>query len=320
MPSPISGRFDAPSMIRSDHGSHFMNDIIRKLLLRTNTPHNLSLAYSKQKHAIVERVNKEVNRHLRAFTFHSTNLEAYKLCLPFVQRIINSSVHSSTGASPASLLFRNQLNLDRGILVKVPDQMQLPTRSSKIISDVLLIQEQLNNTAINRFKTTNTNRVSVNIEPRTIFPIDSYVLALNPRGSETRLHCNWRGPFPVVSFDKSEYTLQNLITKKNRAVLASQLKPFRFNPTSQSPTDTARRDYMEIFIEDILTHVGNKKKPSTMKFLVKWLNYDSTHNSWEPWKSMRTTDQLHKYLRDNNMSYVIRNKNRNITPLGREEP
>ena len=90
-----------------------MNDIIRELLLRTNTPHNLTLAYSKQKNAIVERVNKEVNRHLRAFAFHSANLEAYKLCLPFVQRIINSSVHSSTGASPASLLFRNQLNLDR---------------------------------------------------------------------------------------------------------------------------------------------------------------------------------------------------------------
>ena len=103
-----------------------MNDIIRELLLRTNAPHNLTLAYSKQKNAIVERVNKEVNRHLRAFAFHSTNLEAYKLCLPFVQRIINSSVHSSTGASPASLLFGNQLNLDRGILVKV--SVRLNTR------------------------------------------------------------------------------------------------------------------------------------------------------------------------------------------------
>jgi transposase InsO family protein len=127
------GRFDAPSMIRSDRGSHFMNYVIREFLLRTSARHSLTLAYSKQENAIVGRVNKEVNRRLRAFTFHSTNLEAYKLCLPFMQRIINSSVHSSTGASPASLLFGNQLNLARGILVKVPDQMQLPTRSSKII-------------------------------------------------------------------------------------------------------------------------------------------------------------------------------------------
>ena len=127
----------------------------------------------------MERFNKEVNRHLRAFTFHSTNLEAYRLCLPFVQRIINSSVHSSTGASPASLLFGNQLNLDRGILVRFPDQTQVPTRSSKAIADMLLIQTQLNDLAIEKLKTTDTNRVAINTEPRTVFTIGSYVLALN---------------------------------------------------------------------------------------------------------------------------------------------
>jgi Integrase zinc binding domain len=35
------GRFGSPSLIRSDRGSHFAND-------RTGTPHNLTLAYSKQ--------------------------------------------------------------------------------------------------------------------------------------------------------------------------------------------------------------------------------------------------------------------------------
>ena len=97
------------------------------------------MAYSKQENAIVERINKEVNRHLRAFTFDSASLESYKLCLPFVQRIINSAVHSSTGASPASLLFGNQLNLNRGILTKFPDNPELPISASKIIANMLLI-------------------------------------------------------------------------------------------------------------------------------------------------------------------------------------
>ena len=109
-------------------------------------------------------------------------------------------------------------------------------------------------------------------------------------------------------------------TTKTRDVHASQLKPFRFNLTSQSLTDTARRDYMEFFIEDIVSHVEIKKIPSKMKFYVKWLNYDSNHNSWEPWKSMRATDQLHTYLRVNNMLYVIPNEFRNMTPNNREEP
>ena len=58
------------------------------------------------------------------------------------------------------------------------------------------------------------NRVAVNTEPRTIFPIGSYVLTLNPRGAETRLHSMWLGQFLVVSYDKSEYTIKNLPRRK----------------------------------------------------------------------------------------------------------
>ena len=84
--------------------------------------------------------------HLRLFD--TTHLNAYKLCLPFVQRITNSSVHTSTEASPANL--PNQLNLDRGILIKLPEESQLPTRASKVIADVLSIQNQLNDMAIDQ--------------------------------------------------------------------------------------------------------------------------------------------------------------------------
>ena len=312
------GRYGQPSMIRSDRGPHFMNDIVKEFLIRTNTPHNLTLAYSKQENAIVERVNKEVNRHLRAFTFDSASLESYKLCLPFVQRIINSEVHSSTGASPAALLFGNQLNLDRGILVKQPNLNDTPTSASKIMANMLNIQKQLNDNAVNRLQTSDQRRLATNTEPETVFDIGSYVLTLNPRGPETRLNCKWLGPFKVVHFNKSTYTLLNLITKKTRDVHASQIKPFRFDPAKRSPTDIARRDYMEFFIEKIISHRGDKKSPSTMQFLVKWLNYDDTHNTWEPWKSLRMTDQLHDYLRLQKMKSVIPKEFR--TPSQTEDP
>ena len=56
----------------------------------------MTLAYSSQENAIVERVNKEVNRHLRALAFEIQSLEGYKKCLPFVQRIIDGSVNERT--------------------------------------------------------------------------------------------------------------------------------------------------------------------------------------------------------------------------------
>ena len=35
------------------------------------------------------------------------------------------------------------------------------------------------------------------------------------------------------------------------------------------------------------------------------LNYDDSHNTWEPWKNLRLCEALHVYLRNNNMSRFI---------------
>jgi hypothetical protein len=43
--------------------------LIEQFLKASGTLQNLTLAYSSQENAIVERHNKEINRHLRASTF-----------------------------------------------------------------------------------------------------------------------------------------------------------------------------------------------------------------------------------------------------------
>ena len=54
------GRYSAPTVLLSDRGSHFVNSVISEFLL---TEHTLTIAYSKQENSIVERANKEINRH-----------------------------------------------------------------------------------------------------------------------------------------------------------------------------------------------------------------------------------------------------------------
>jgi hypothetical protein len=74
------------------------------------------LAYSKEENAIVERMNKEINRHLRALTYDNLTLENYKDSLPFVRRIINSNYSDRLKFSAADLLFGKVLSLDEQIL------------------------------------------------------------------------------------------------------------------------------------------------------------------------------------------------------------
>ena len=68
------GRFGAPHQLRSDNGPHFIAEIIREFLLLVGVQHCLTLSYSKEENAIVERYNKEINRHLRALTFENLSI------------------------------------------------------------------------------------------------------------------------------------------------------------------------------------------------------------------------------------------------------
>jgi transposase InsO family protein len=64
------GRYGCPCQVLSDNGSQFVNETISELFKLIGTEHVLTMAYSKEENAIVERANKELMRHLRAIIYH----------------------------------------------------------------------------------------------------------------------------------------------------------------------------------------------------------------------------------------------------------
>jgi hypothetical protein len=93
------------------------------------------------------------------------------------------------------------------------------------------------------------------------------------------------------------------------------MKPFVFDPLHTDPLDIARRGYLEFFVEKVLDMTGDPKKVTTIQFLIKWLEYDDTHNTWEPWKEVRDFEILHTYLRKNNLTKIIPKKFSNTQKL-----
>ena len=78
--------------------------------------------------------------------------------LPLVQRIMNSSVHNTIGATPAKILFGNAVQLDRQILnniVHTDNEIKL----SKWTSDMLNAQAVVINTARKNLKHTHGRSV-----------------------------------------------------------------------------------------------------------------------------------------------------------------
>jgi hypothetical protein len=130
----------------------------------------------------------------------------------------------------------------------------------------------------------------------TEFASDTYVLAMQRSEPDTRLHTLWRGPLRVISNEGSQYSLLDLITGKEKLYHVTQLKAFHFNPLNTDPVDVARKDYLEFFIESIIDLEGTFDKLASLRFKIKWLGYNDTHNTWEPWKNLRKTTALHQFL------------------------
>jgi transposase InsO family protein len=304
------GRFGAPTQIRSDRGSHFVNDLIREFLLLIGTKHCLTLAYSKEENSLVERMNKEVNRHLRSFTFDKNTIDDYRLSLPMVQRIINSSVSDRTKLSSSQILFGNAIDLDRGLFVPPKEVLEGTQELTPYMSKLLSLQQSLIDIAKQNIQNADDLHISTFSAKRTDYAPNSYVLVKWNAGPPTRLHTVWKGPMRVLSGSKNTYLLFDLIkTKEPKYFHVTQMKPFHFDPSHTDPVDIARRDYLEFFIEAVLSHRGNKKSKKTqLFFLIKWIGYDETYNSWEPYSEVRDTTLCHDYLKSHGMANHIPKK------------
>jgi hypothetical protein len=101
-----------------------MNQTLTHLATLFGMKNHVSIPYSKEENGIVERANKEVNRHIR-------NIVADKDCVhdwpTLLCILLNSSVKQPLGASPNTLLFGNALPTEPGVIVD--DFEQLPSSS-----------------------------------------------------------------------------------------------------------------------------------------------------------------------------------------------
>ena len=296
------GRYGSCQQLVSDQGPSFINDIIEELTLMLGIDHMPTMAYSKEENGIVERANKEVLRHLRNIIFDKRIIKSWSIYLPLVQRIMNASVHHSTGVTPAQLLFGNAVNLDRGLLIEQVPGDKPDIKLSKYLADLLKTQATIIEIAQNNLQ----NKDSIHIETynpeRTEFPINSYVLVEHRantlrKGPKSKLLPYLRGPMRVVNFVGNKYTLQNLVTNQNEDHHVTSLRPFLYDPVRHNPLQYAIRDDGDIYVVDKITDIrGNiRGKKDQIELEVHWVGGEGP--TWEPWSNVRSTQALKEFLR-----------------------
>jgi transposase InsO family protein len=299
--------FGCPSEIVSDNGTQFANELITQFLDATDIEHNLIQAYSKEENGLVERANKEVNRHITAIVHDKMIKNEWKQMLPFVKRLMNSQVHSSIGVSPAQLIFGNSVNHESNILY--PHAKKDEQTYNTHIQQLLQTQAKLIQSAQQTQYSTDMFHIAQrDINNPTVFPINSYVLAeyetsKKPSKFHTRLH----GPYRVVAINKDNtvYTVQHLITNKNADYHIKFLREFKYD-SNIDPIQAAKHDEEYDEIIEVLDHKFTNKKKLTryLQFQLIW-SRDKTP-VWQQWnKTLAENEKIHTYLRNNQMRKFI---------------
>jgi hypothetical protein len=310
-----AGRYGTPSLLISDAGSQYVNEIISQYLILMGTEHHITLAYSKQENGIIERSNKEILRHAKAIIFERSILPTWTKSIPLVQRIINSSVHDSIGVSPAQIIYGDALNLNRGFIVSVEDKEKFDSevimseyskdmieRQARIIAIAQAHQKQVNEEYIE-----SKNKKYKNMEITT-FPVNSYVLLGYPptnlkKGPPNKFMTNWQGPYRVLSYIGNNYTILHLASMKEETVNVKRLKEY-LSDDDIDPQQVANKATQRYDVERILSHTGNHNYRKKMKFLVKWIGYEEPTS--EPWsKELSQLQVMHDYLRANKLKQMI---------------
>jgi hypothetical protein len=269
---------------------------------------------------MVERANKEVNRHLRALVNEKRVKDIWSEVLPLIQKIYNTSDCSCIGVSPWRLIFGNAIDLERRIIAPDADSKDNSTSckqtlisATKYLDNCFAAQEALIRAA-RRIQEETASRNAGKKVSRTdaCLEIGGYVLLREPAGPEDKISYPNTGPWLVESIKGNDVTLRNLVYDNIRHINITQITPFVYDAEITDPYVEAMKDKQEYRVQEIVDIENVNGLRSLIRVKVRWTGYGPEEDSWVSWKDIRENVQLHKYLRDNGLGRLIRHRTKQI--------
>jgi hypothetical protein len=313
--------YGIPGEILTDNGTQYTATIIDQLCELLQLDHLTIAPYSHQENAIVERANREVNRILRAIVFDMKVKNEWSLYLPLVSRVINSSKHLSTGCAPASILFGNSVDLNRGFL---PDKARLTQAEgnpplNEYLSKLLNIQSRIVALAEETQYTTSAEHIQrktnkgdtpydLKVGDWVMYHIPNTFTATDTRPDKLAMH--YKGPYLVAKIEGSSFTLRNVATNTLFTANQAHVSPFNYDAEHIDPAVIQRNVEQEYLVEAVLQHKGSRRPNNQFykaNFLVKirWAGQGIESDSWEPYENIKNTEKFHEYCVENKLNYLL---------------
>lgn len=318
------GRFGVPKGLRSDRGSEFTNSLIKEFHEKVGVKHTLSIANSHEENSAVELANAEVRRFMRDLLYDRRLCnDDWRENLPIIQRVQNTLVKSTTGVSPAYMLYAGAINMDQSLFLEADAKQKTDAvreealkHSNPSWQSWMEQRQKAQKVAIElaRKNTTEANQAHLSQDSgrRTEFPRKSWVLKRFPDSTfgtngPNKLVMRWKGPYKVVDFKKATYTLLDPNNGKQlEPCNIHLLKEYKYDAARVDPATIRLKDTKDTYeVAEVVGRSGRWDRKNTLYFKVRWEGYSLDECTWEPWSVMRDNTFLHDYLRQQGQQKLI---------------
>ena len=295
------------------------------------TAHHKIMPYHHEGNSLAEKANRSVLENLRNLIFDKRYIlngeHQWSDLLPLAQRIMNASFNSSIGCAPATLVFGNNVDIDRCLLnpapvplvdTDVPDYVKVLSHNQRILLDAS--QRILSEThAKNIAKWKRDHRTDLSLQQKIQELANDpeqavWVLAkVHDDAPRAKWKPKWAGPYRLLDFKANSQSVIRLYDTISHKVVESHINDValwdaRFVNSEEGLSKVAEADGWQYPIDGIVgialapedddeppqalplnqpRHFSNKHK---YLFAVKWRGY--AEPSWEPFSAVEHTSSF----------------------------
>ena len=323
------GTFGVPLTIRSDGGKEFINDTLAGVEFLLGVTHHKIMPYQHEGNSLAEKANRSVLENLRNLIFDKRYVlngeHQWSDLLPLVQRIMNASFNSSIGCSPASLIFGDNIDLDRCLItpapvansdIEVSEYVKTLTFNQRILLDAAANQLSATHAKnLSKWKKSHKTDLSLQQHMQTMTADEpTWVLArVKDDAPKAKWAPKWAGPYRLLDFKTGSQSVVRLFDTVNGKVIEAHINDValwdaKFVSSEEGITAVAETDGWSYPMDGIcgiavdpedddvqpvalpLDRARVHSNKHKYLFAVKWRGYDET--SWEPYRAVENTTSL----------------------------
>jgi transposase InsO family protein len=290
----ILHRYGYMTALRTDGGSHFDNELVKRFLAESGIKHEMGLPQHPSAQGMVERVMGQLTRGITATI--NNKFERWAPSLSTIEFALNVAVNRSLGVSPFEAFFGRvpTTQLD-ALLGREPAAFESLSAMRLVHAQLL---ERINLTADLSTARSRADRDAVRLEVQ--FEPGDYVLLHNSH-RDNKLQSNWRSVCKVVKQVSSNvYDVREVNALPDATpytVHVERLLPFDMSRTTERDVLTRALTDGQFMVDKVLDHEPKGAGVTPLRFKVLYADKLQRFEAWQSYDTLHRLAPLQAYLK-----------------------